>query len=297
MATPDAPKLGAVFPQLDIGADRTAIRHWVDQVESLGITHILGYDHVLGGDRSAHPERSLYYGHEDTFHEVFVLFGFLAAVTDLELVTAVTILPQRQTALVAKQATEVDILTGGNFRFGVGIGWNDLEYQGLGVPFSGRGARMDEQVEVLRALWTNPVVDIDGDFHRISHSGIAPLPIQRPIPIWMGTRPRSPALKRIGRVADGVILQTPPGPELDELLATIRHWAAHFGRDSDSIGIQANVHLADGDVDRVRREIDGYLAVGAQYIAFDTMLAGLADLDRHIEALETMVSIARRASG
>ena len=152
---------------------------------------------------------------DTTFHEPFVLFGYLAAITSLELVTGIIILPQRQTALVAKQAAEVDLLTNGQFRLGVGLGWNAVEYEALGKDFTNRGARMDEQIELLRRLWTEATVTFDGEFERVTGAGLAPLPVQRPIPIWIGGS-STRAYQRIGRLADGWFPMTPPGPKLDE---------------------------------------------------------------------------------
>ncbi len=181
-------RTGVVFPQTEIGADRGAVRAYAQRVEELGFDHLLAYDHVLGADPSAHPDWSGPYTHRDTFHEPFVLFGFLAGICSLELVTGVIVLPQRQTALVAKQAAEVDLLTGGRLRLGIGIGWNAVEYEALGEDFRTRGRRIEEQIEVLRALWTEPVVNIRGEAHQVTGAGIAPLPLQRPIPIWLGAQ-------------------------------------------------------------------------------------------------------------
>ena len=175
-------RIGVVFPQIEIGADRGAVRTYAQGVEDLGFDHLLAYDHVLGADPAAHPGWSGAYTQQDTFHEPFVLFGFLAGFCGLELATGVIVLPQRQTALVAKQAAEVDILTGGRFRLGVGIGWNAVEYEALGEDFRTRGRRIEEQIEVMRELWTEPVVDLDARNHRITGAGIAPLPVQRPDP-------------------------------------------------------------------------------------------------------------------
>ena len=159
-----------------------------------------------------------------------VLFGYLAAITDLELVTGIIILPQRQTVLAAKQAAEVDLLTGGRFRFGVGIGWNPVEYDALGQPFERRGARLGEQIDLLRALWTDSPITYDGTFDHVDAAGLAPLPVQRPIPVWIGGA-SEPAYRRMGRYADGWFPQVRPGPDLDAALATIRIAAEAAGRD------------------------------------------------------------------
>jgi len=179
-------QIGVVFPQTEIGADRGAIRSYAQRVEELGFTHLLSYDHVLGADPEVHRPWRGPYDVDTTFHEPFVLFGYLAGITALELVTGIIILPQRQTALVAKQAAEVDMLTNGRFRLGVGLGWNAVEYDALGMNFSDRGRRSVEQVEVLRRLWTERSVTFDGAHEHLTGAGIAPLPVQRPIPVWMG---------------------------------------------------------------------------------------------------------------
>ena len=180
-------RLGVVFPQTEIGADPAGVRAYSQAVEGLGFEHLVTYDHVLGADPAGHPGFSGPYTTESLFHEPFVLFGYLAAVApSLELVTGIVILPQRQTALVAKQAAEVDILTGGRFRLGVGQGWNAVEYEALGKSFADRARRMEEQIELLRRLWQEPVLDFAGRDHTITAAGLNPLPVQRPIPIWIG---------------------------------------------------------------------------------------------------------------
>ncbi|HEX9134145.1 MAG TPA: LLM class flavin-dependent oxidoreductase, partial [Ktedonobacteraceae bacterium] len=145
-------QLGVTFPQTEIGADPVVIRDYAQTVEGLGYKHLVVFDHVLGADPTNRPGWQGY-TYRDMFHEPFVLFGYLAALTQLELVPAVIILPQRQTALVAKQAAEVDILTGGKLRLGVGVGWNPVEYEALGMNFNTRGRRIEEQIEVMRLLW------------------------------------------------------------------------------------------------------------------------------------------------
>ncbi|MGZ4711012.1 MAG: LLM class F420-dependent oxidoreductase, partial [Acidimicrobiales bacterium] len=195
-------RIGVVFPQSEIGSDVGAVRAYGEAVDGLGFRHLLAYDHVLGADPAVHEGWNGPYDVHTTFHEPFVLFGFLAACTALELVTGIIILPQRQTALVAKQAAEVDLLTGGRFRLGVGLGWNAVEYEALGKEFSDRGRRADEQVGLLRRLWTEQTVTHAGTYEQVTGAGLAPLPIQRPIPIWMGGS--SPAAyRRIGRQGDG----------------------------------------------------------------------------------------------
>src|SRR5579871_6659500 len=180
-------QIGVTFPQNEIGPDPIAIRDYAQAAESLGYNHLLAFDHVLGADPT-HRQGWQGYTQKSMFHEPFVLFGYIAALTRLELVTGVVILPQRQTALVAKQAAEVDILTGGKFRLGVGVGWNPVEYEGLGMNFRTRGRAVEEQVEVMRLLWSKEVVSYKGKYHTIAEAGLNPLPVRRSIPIWMGGR-------------------------------------------------------------------------------------------------------------
>ncbi len=205
-------RLGVVFPQTEIGADPGAIRAYVAAVAEAGYDHLLAYDHVVGADPAIHEGWRGPYDISSTFHEPFVLFGYLAAITTLELVTGIIILPQRQTVLVAKQAAEVDLLTGGKLRLGVGIGWNAVEYEALGQDFSNRGKRLGEQITVMRRLWTEPSVSFTGDYATLTGAGIAPLPVQRPIPVWFGAS-SPPALRRAGTMGDGLVSDDGAGGE------------------------------------------------------------------------------------
>ena len=196
-------RVGVVFPQTELGGDPGAVRAYGEQVEELGFNHVLAYDHVVGADPNVQTGWSGPYDVHTTFHEPLVMFGYLAAITrSLELVTGVIILPQRQTVLVAKQAAEVDLLSGGRLRLGVGIGWNSVEYEALGEDFSNRGKRSAEQIALLRSLWRDQSVTFEGAFHRLTGAGLAPLPVQRPIPVWIGAG-SAPGYKRVGWLADG----------------------------------------------------------------------------------------------
>jgi probable F420-dependent oxidoreductase len=276
-------QIGVVFPQTDIGADPVVVRAYAAAVEELGYAHIVAYDHVLGADPSAHPGWSGPYDVDCTFHEPFVLYGFLAAITSLELVTGVIILPQRQTALVAKQAAEVDLLTEGRFRLGVGLGWNAVEYEALGKDFSDRGRRVAEQVELMRLLWTQRTVTFHGRYETVSGAGLAPMPVQRPIPVWFGASAPA-ALRRAGRLADGWFPQVPPGPRLDEASATVREAARDAGRDPARIGMEGTVRLSRG-VEAAAERVAGWRAAGATHLAVNSMGLGAGGIDRHIAAL------------
>jgi len=196
-------RIGVVFPQTELGADASAVRAYGRRVEELGYAHLLAYDHVVGADPSVHQGWSGPYDVDTTFHEPLVMFGYLAALTTtLELVTGVIILPQRQAVLVAKQAAELDLMTNGNFRLGVGIGWNQVEFEGLGMDFKNRARRFEEQIDLMRKLWTSPSMSYQGQYHTINSAAICPLPIQRPIPIWIGGA-TDVAVKRAARIGDG----------------------------------------------------------------------------------------------
>src|ERR671919_1002952 len=181
-------KVGAIFPQTEISTDLGAIRAFVEAVEAFGYDNIFIADHVLGADPRVHTHPSLgRYSYKSVVHEPLTLMAYMAAITTrITLSTGILILPQRQTALVAKQAAEVDVLSGGRLRLGIGVGWNEVEYEALHQDFHTRGRRCEEQIEVLRTLWTQEVVSFEGRWHRITHAGINPLPLQRPIPIWLG---------------------------------------------------------------------------------------------------------------
>jgi probable F420-dependent oxidoreductase len=282
--------LGVIFPQTEVGTDPAVIRDFAQAVEELGYDHLVAYDHVLGADTTNRPGW-MGYRLEDMFHEVFVLFGFLAACTKrLELVTGILILPQRQTALVAKQAAEVDVLSRGRLRLGVGVGWNSVEYESLGQEFHRRGARMEEQVRVLRALWTQPSVAFDGRFDRIPAAGIRPLPVQRPIPIWMGGESEA-VIRRVARTADGWFpgggLQTPYARhdrvERAEQIRRMREYAAAAGRDPASIGLEGRVAVAGAGPDEWRRSAVEWRALGATHLGVVTMRAGLVTPQAHID--------------
>ncbi len=211
-------RIGVVFPQTEFGGDAGAVRAYGQRVEELGYTHILAYDHVVGADPAVHQGWAGPYDIDTTFHEPLVMFGFLAAVTStVELVTGVIILPQRQAVLVAKQAAEVDLLSGGRLRLGVGLGWNAVEYEALGEDFTNRGGRSAEQVEVMRQLWSQRSVTFQGRHHTIIGAGLAPLPVQRPIPVWFGAA-STRGLERAGRLGDGWFPMVGPGPRLDGLV-------------------------------------------------------------------------------
>jgi probable F420-dependent oxidoreductase len=278
-------QIGVVFPQTEIGASPAAIRDYAQAAEDLGYAHLLAFDHVLGADARRYPGWNGPYSHLDMFHEPFVLFGYLAPLTrQLELVTGVIILGQRQTALVAKQAAEVDVLTGGRLRLGVGIGWNQVEYEALAANFHDRGRRSEEQIAVLRALWTQEVVNFKGRWHQITAAGLNPLPIQRPIPIWLGGRAEA-VIQRVGRLADGWFPQFSPDKAGEETLDRMRRYARDAGRDPSTIGIEARINFATGDPEKWAQEAEAWQKLGATHLSVNTMRAGLRSPDDHIKAI------------
>jgi probable F420-dependent oxidoreductase len=261
-----------------------AVRAYAERVEDLGFAHLLAYDHVIGADPDVHVGWNGPYNIATTFHEPFVLFGFLAGMTALELVTGIIILPQRQTVLAAKQAAEVDLLTNGRFRLGIGLGWNAVEYEALGKDFTDRGKRMSEQMVLMRRLWTERTVTHEGTYDRVTGAGLAPLPVQRPIPIWIGGS--SPAAyRRIGRLADGWFPQTTPGARPDEARAIVEQAATEAGRDPKQLGMEGRASWTDGGVEKLVDHVERWRDVGATHLSVNTLGAGLGAVDGHLAVL------------
>ena len=283
-------KVGVTFPQTEIGNDPGAIRAYAQAVEGMGLSHILAYDHVLGADdRGQYARRQgRPYNFRSHFLEPFILFAHLAAVTTkIGFVTGVIILGQRQTALVAKQAAVLDVLSGGRLRLGIGTGWNDVEYEALAEDFHNRGKRSEEQIEVMRALWTQEVVTFEGRWHKITAAGINPLPVQRPIPVWFGGG-AEPVLERIGRIGDGWIALGLGADAPDPAAARIerlRKYAKDAGRDPRAIGIEGRAALARGTLEQCVAAAKEWERIGADYVTIVTMDAGLKTPDDHIEVI------------
>ncbi len=279
-------RVGVVFPQTEIGSDPGAVRAYAEAVEGLGYDYLLAYDHVLGADTTNRPNWTRY-SIKDSFHEPFVLFGFIAGFTQrIELTTGIIILPQRQTVLVAKQAAEVDVLSGGRLRLGVAVGWNDVEYEALGENFHNRGQRLEEQIAVLRALWTQDSVTFSGRWHTIPGAGINPLPVQRPIPLWfgggMGDDER--VLRRIARLGDGWILNQRPDDVGRHAITRLQQYVKEAGRDPADVGLDGRVGLADG-VEEAARSAGIWKEMGASHVGLNTMNAGLRSVNEHIDAI------------
>ena len=279
-------RVGVVFPQTEIGTDPALIKDYAQTAEELGFLHILAYDHVIGANPASRPGWKPAYSHLDTFHEPLVLFGYLGGLTKkVELVTGIIILPQRQTVLVAKQAATLDVLSGGRSRLGVGIGWNPVEYEALGENFHNRGSRSEEQIEVMRKLWTQELVTFEGRWHKISDAGIKPLPLQRPIPIWFGGSDDR-ALRRLAKLGDGWFPLMAPDDKCRAVMEKIRLYTREAGRNPDAIGIEGRIGFGQGSPDSWLRELQAWKDLGATHVSLNTMRAGLSSPSAHIAAIQ-----------
>jgi len=278
---------GVVFPQYEVGADLGGVRAYAQAAQDLGFDYLITADHVLGADPAGYPGWNRPYRHDTVIHEPFVLFAHLAAVAPkLGFMPNVIILPQRQAVLVAKQAAELDLITEGKFRLGVGIGWNTVEFEGLGMDFKNRARRFEEQIDLMRKLWTEPSLTYHGTYHTINTAAICPLPIQRPIPIWIGGSAEA-AIKRATRIADGFIpLQPIPGTSgWDETMEKIHGWLREAGREPSSFGIEARIGAGTGGPDDWRETLEIWKRLGATHLGVGTSGGGLVGADAHIQRL------------
>jgi len=286
-------KIGVVFPQTEIGEDPAMIRDYAQAVEAMGYTHILAFDSVIGASPDRPGGWDSQYDYRHAFHEPFALFAFCAAVTRrIELVTGVLILPQRQTTLVAKQAAEVDVLSGGRLRLGIGVGWNPVEFEALGENIHDRGKRVEEQLEVMRLLWTRELVTYEGRWHRVPDAGIKPLPVQRPIPVWMGGESEA-VLRRAARLADGwITLQTfRPGPAAQQTIDRLHGLVREAGREPAAFGIEGRVALAQVPPAEWAKELAAWRAMrGITHLCVNTMGLGLPGPEEHVRTLERFKS-------
>jgi probable F420-dependent oxidoreductase len=288
-------QIGVVFPQIEYESSPAAIRDYAQTAEALGYTHILAYDHVLG----ANPDRpggwQGPYTYHHPFQEPFVMFGFMAGITQrIGFATGVIILPQRQTVLVAKQAAELDVLCGGRLRLGVGLGWNTVEYAALNEDFHTRGKRIEEQVAVMRQLWTQPLVNFSGRWHKLLDAGINPLPVQRPIPVWFGGQAEA-ALRRIAALGDGWMLNYRTAPEAQAALDLLRAEITRRGRDPQQFGLEARLPYGDGDPQRWQETLQGWRDAGVTHLSVNTMGCGFTSPGEHLKALEKFASPGRLA--
>ena len=270
-------KLGVTIPNIELGNDLLAIRDLVQAAEDLGYDYLMNYDHVIGADLSIRPDWKPFLGNppiytlDDAFHEPLVLYGYIAAITaEIELATGVIVLPQRQTVLLGKQVAELDVLSQGRVRLGLGIGWNDVEFEALGMKFSDRGARSAEQIEVLRQLWTEASVNFNGNWHTLNGVGINPLPVQRPIPIWLGGA-ADKLLDRVARLADGWYA---PSYLNENQLAThiekLIRFSERYDRDPRSIGIEGIIRMWGRGPEECAESLQMWERLGATHVTFNT---------------------------
>lgn len=281
-------RLGVILPQTEIGDDPIVLRDYAQAAEDLGYDHILAFDHVLGAQPGDHrPGFSHVYDYKTTFHEPFVLFAYLGALTSrIEFVTGILILPQRQTALVAKQAAEVDLLTNERLRLGVANGWNDAEYESLNENFHNRGRRIEEQVEVMRRLWTEEVVTFEGKWHKLNHMAIMPRP-RRSIPVWFGGMSEA-VMKRAARIGDGWYPQfRPGGPDPKETLDRFHSYVREYGRDPADLGIQTTVAFGGTSPEEWIQRLELFESLAVSHVCVNTMGAELSSPRDHIEAIRS----------
>ena len=274
-------EIGAVFPHNEIGTDPQAIKDYAQGVEELGVTHLLIYDHVLGADRDRPGGFEGPYDKDVAFHEPFTTFAFIAAVTkNLDMITTVMILPQRQTVLVAKQAAELAILSNNRFKLGIGVGWNTVEYTGLNENFKNRGKRQEEQVELMRLLWESEVLEYKGDYHHIDKASINPRP-SKSVPIWFGGG--APQLiERCADLGDGWIPLMGPNEAARKTLAAIKEKRESKGLDWDNFGVQAQAQYAGGDAERWNKHAEKWRNLGASHLAIATHNAEPTNVDGHL---------------
>lgn len=280
-----SPRLGVVFPQVRFFGTPEDIRAFAKGAEDAGFDHILAYDHVLGASKATRPDWSGPYSSDDPFQEPFVLFAYMAAVAPkLEFATGVIILPQRQTALVAKQAANVDYLTGGKLRLGVGIGWNAVEYEGLNEPFGNRSKRYVEQIDLLRQLTRHETIDYQGEWHRIDHAGIRPLGVQRPLPIWIGGSAEV-AVRRGARIADGFMVNGVAEAAHGAAMGVLRDELAKQGRAWETFGVDARVDVAKGDADAWKRDFERLRGEDVSHVTLVTISERFPEFGQHLDRL------------
>lgn len=277
---------GAFFPTRDMPADRIQIRDWAQAAEEIGFDYIEVSDHVLGADRDAIPGFEGPYDADDSFHETFTTIAYMAAITEkVGFASGVLILPQRQTALVAKQAAQVDILCGGRLRLGVGVGWNPVEYAALGEDWSTRGRKQEEQVQLMNQYWTQRTVTFDGEFDQVAHAGVNPLPIQRPIPVWFGGGVDA-VLKRAAKYGQGWIPLGNPGRTSMQMLEKLHGYLRDEGRDPAGFGVEAWIRHNLGGPDDWRKAVDTWRDAGASHATFYTSGQGVGGLETQIAAMQ-----------
>ncbi|MCB1740640.1 MAG: LLM class F420-dependent oxidoreductase [Gammaproteobacteria bacterium] len=291
-------RTGVVYPQIELNGDPKAVKAFAQAAESLGYDHLVIYDHVLGADHAGrNPRLQGPYTDKDPFHEPFVTFGYLAGITErLELVTGVIILPQRQTALVAKQAADIDLFSGGRLRLGVGIGWNWVEFDALEVSahFSRRGRREEAQIDLMRKLWSEPLVSYEDRDHRIVRAGILPRP-GRQIPIWLGGSSEA-AFDRAARIGDGFLFSGRTQDKAIEIKRSMEERLRGHGRDPGRFGFESIQRFNRGR-EEWKRDIEAWRQAGGSHISVDTMGCGFTHVDQHVEAIGQWREVYRSVAG
>lgn len=278
-------RIGVIFPHFEFGEDAEAVREYAQAVEALGFSHIGADDHIIGPNPDRPGGWTGWVTYQTAFYEPFTLFSFMAGITQkVEFETCVLLLPQRQTVMVAKQAACLDVLCQGRLRLGIGNGWNIIEYQSLGENFTNRGRRIEEQVDVLRRLWTQKLVDFKGKWHTIPDAGINPLPVQRPIPIWFGGQ-SEPVIRRAARLGDGWMPLYSSATEAQTGLALLDAELAAAGRTRQSFGLEARISYGQGRPDEWIRLMEGWQKVGATHISFITTNCGFKTPGEHLAAI------------
>jgi probable F420-dependent oxidoreductase len=286
-------KIGVIYPQIELKGDPAAVRRIGLAVEELGYDHLLTYDHVLGATHDREPKLTGPYTDKDPFHDPIVMFAYLAGITKrIEFVTGILILPQRQTVLVARQAADLDLLSGERFRLGVGLGWNYVEYDALGQDFHARGKRVAEQIALLRRLWTDPLVNFAGTFDRVDRAALNPRP-RRSIPIWLSGF-ADIALRRAAVLGDGFIFADGAADAFEQV-AKLRQYLQEAGRPAEKFGLHCNMMRAKSSKDAVETALR-WRDIGGTHVSVGTMGQGLATIEQHIDYIKT-VADALRAAG
>ena len=279
-------RIGVVFPQTEFPSDPAAIKDYAQTAEGLGFQHIIAYDHVLGANPNRPGGLNGPYTHLSAFQEPFILFSYLASVTHtIEFTTSIIILPQRQTALVAKQAATLDVLSGGRLRLGVGLGWNTVEYEALNENFHNRGRRLEEQIQLMQMLWTQPLVTFDGRWHKISDAGLNPLPVQQPIPIWFGGHSQQ-QLQRAARLGNGWMPNYRNPSDAVPSFRYLHRCLTQAGRTGQQFGIEARLPYGNADPVTWQRYHDEWQTLGATHLCINTMGFGFSSPGQHLEAIE-----------
>jgi len=283
---------GVVFPQTEIGTDISLIKEYVEEAEYLKYNHILAYDHILGVNSNTRPEWIGPYNHNHMFFEPFILFSYLASITkNIEFATGIIILPQRQTALVAKQAATLDVLSQSRLRLGIGIGWNNVEYEALNENFSNRGIRSVEQIKLMRELWKNDSITFSGKWHKIDNAGINPLPLKKSIPIWLGGY-HTNVFKRVGEIGNGWIGFFKTIEEGVKIIEIIKSSAENHKRYSKDIGIEVPISISKNfNPSEIVRKITALEKIGVTHISINTMNMGLKTAHDHIDTIKKFKKI------